>query len=96
MRQLVPPVFVLYSCSIVLAFLLPSPLNWIYLLGAFAYLGMLIYSSLKLTQKLTDFSLFIRTFLTLHFSYGFGYLHGILNFIILKRKPSQKQMKLSR
>ena len=53
-------------------------------------------TSLKLTQKATDFILFIRTFLSLHFSYGFGYLHGILNFIILKRKPSQKQMKLSR
>jgi glycosyltransferase involved in cell wall biosynthesis len=96
MRQLVPPVFVMYICSLVLGLLLPSPLKWIYLVGAFAYLGMLLYSSLKLTKKATDFFLFIRTFLTLHFSYGFGYLHGILNFIVLKRKPSQNQMKLSR
>jgi hypothetical protein len=96
MRQLVPPVFVMYICSLVLGLLLPSPLKWIYLVGALAYVGMLLYSSLKLTKKATDFFSFIRTFLTLHFSYGFGYLHGILNFIVLKRKPSQNQMKLSR
>jgi GT2 family glycosyltransferase len=96
MRQLVPPIFVLYVCTLFLVFFIPRPLNWIYALGALAYVGMLLYSSLKLTKKANDFFLFIRTFLNLHFSYGFGYLHGILNFIILKRKPSQNQMKLSR
>ena len=96
MRQLVPPIFVLYISSLSFSFLLPNPFDWIYFLGGFAYLVMLFYSSLKLIKKGNDFFLFIRTFLTLHFSYGLGYLHGILNFIILKRKPSQKQMKLSR
>jgi glycosyltransferase involved in cell wall biosynthesis len=96
MRQLVPPIFVLYVSSLSFAFLLPYPFNWMYFLGGFAYLVMLLYSSLNLVKKGNDFFLFIRTFLTLHFSYGVGYLHGIINFIILKRKPSQKQMKLSR
>jgi GT2 family glycosyltransferase len=96
MRQLVPPIFVLYVSSLSFAFLLPYPFNWMYFLGGFAYLVMLLYSSLNLVKKGNDFFLFIRTFLTLHFSYGVGYLYGIINFIILKRKPSQKQMKLSR
>jgi GT2 family glycosyltransferase len=96
MRQLVPPIFVLYVSSLSFAFLFPYPFNWMYFLGGFAYLVMLLYSSLNLVKKGNDFFLFIRTFLTLHFSYGVGYLHGIFNFIILKRKPSQKQMKLSR
>jgi GT2 family glycosyltransferase len=96
LRQLVPPIFVLYVSSLSFAFLLPYPFNWMYFSGGFAYLVMLLYSSLNLVKKGNDFFLFIRTFLTLHFSYGVGYLHGIINFIILKRKPSQKQMKLSR
>lgn len=95
-RQVVPPLFVAYIFSLFISFILPNPLNWIYSVGFFAYLGMLIFSSIKLSINLNEFWKFTRTFLILHFSYGFGYLHGILNFILLKRKPSKNQMRLSR
>ncbi len=95
-RQLVPPLFVTYSCSLILFFQIPSPFNWIYFSGFLAYLSILIVVSVKLSIKFKEFEKFLRTFIILHFSYGFGYLHGILNFLLLQRKPSKNQMKLSR
>jgi len=36
------------------------------------------------------------TCLTLHISYGFGYLEGIYDFILLDKPPNQRHEKLSR
>jgi hypothetical protein len=36
------------------------------------------------------------TFPLLHISYGLGYLKGMIDFLALKRKPSDKQKRLSR
>ena len=96
LRQLVPPVFVLYVLSIVFLPLLPFLFTLFYSLPFILYLLLLVFVSLRCAKKSTRVFAFIRTFIILHFSYGSGYLHGILNFIILKRKPSKNQMRLSR
>lgn len=95
-RQLIPPVFVLYLFSIVFLPFLPFLFTLFYSLPFILYLILLVFVSLRCAKKSTSVFAFIRTFIILHFSYGSGYLHGILNFIILKRKPSKNQMRLSR
>ena len=95
-RQLIPPVFVLYVFSIVFLPFLPFLFTLFYSLPFILYLILLVFVSLRCAKKSTSVFAFIRTFIILHFSYGSGYLHGILNFIILKRKPSKNQMRLSR
>jgi GT2 family glycosyltransferase len=94
MRQLVPPLFVLYLC------LLPFCLfNFtIFLIGsvpAVFYLFLAFYVSFKNGKGKDVFSI-LKVFPILHISYGLGYLLGILNFSILNKRPSDKQKSLSR
>lgn len=96
LRQLVPPFFVLYVFTLLFLPILPFIFILFYSLPLFSYMIMLVLVSIRCSKKSTTLIAFIRTFLILHFSYGFGYLHGILNFILLKRKPSKNQMRLSR
>jgi glycosyltransferase involved in cell wall biosynthesis len=95
-RQLVPPVFVLYVFSIVFLPFSLSIFTLFYSLPLILYLILLVFVSLRCAKRSTRLFAFIRAFLILHFSYGYGYIHGILNFIVLRRKPSKNQMKLSR
>ncbi|MBK6527868.1 MAG: hypothetical protein IPG07_21355 [Crocinitomicaceae bacterium] len=37
-----------------------------------------------------------KVFPVLHFSYGWGYLKGLIDFVILRRKPAGSAGKLSR
>lgn len=96
-RQLVPPLFVLYL--ITLFFL---PLFWGGVLSKIAVLPFLFYwvlnllFSAKKAEKITDFFQFLLIFPILHLSYGVGYLKGILHFLLLNKKPSDKQKRMSR
>lgn len=96
LRQLVPPLFVVYIFSLLFSPLLTQILTLFYSSGLMLYLVLLIYVSINRSKNGGDIFSYVRTFFILHFSYGFGYLHGIWNFMILKRKPSKNQMKLSR
>ena len=96
LRQLVPPLFVVFIfMSILLSFLHP-------LLGILSEIVYMIYILMALLvglKKGSTFSESIKisiTFPILHFSYGFGYLKGILEFIVFRKKPSDKQKRLSR
>lgn len=95
-RQLVPPLFVLYLLLLPFAALL----GFIPLLVASAplalYLLLLLTFSLKTSKKVQQFPRLIRTFLTLHLAYGFGYLRGIVEFLILRKTPSDRQKRMSR
>ena len=96
LRQLVPPLFVLYL------FILPFVLFMNLMLGALFSLGLVFYIilafvfSLKKSIGIKEFFGVFKTFPILHFSYGFGYLQGLIHFFILGKKPSNKQKSLSR
>ena len=96
LRQLAPPVFAL------LVICYPFFLIQINLLTVLMSLILVLYSllllifSFKNSIKFSDFLTLIRTFVTLHMSYGLGYLLGIFHFIILKKQPSTKQKQMSR
>lgn len=96
LRQLVPPLFVLYTL------LLPFLLGVNFSLFTFASIGLIFYTLLavffgmKKSENFKEFFGVVKTFPILHFSYGFGYLQGLIHFFVLNKKPSSKQKTLSR
>jgi GT2 family glycosyltransferase len=99
-RQLVPPAFAVYLILLVLSTILLPSVRWIGSWPVWLYVLLGIYFAFK--------SLFFQgsawfkalkiwvTFPLLHISYGLGYLKGMIDFLALKRKPSDKQKRLSR
>lgn len=97
-RQLIPFAFVVYL-------LVGLPISFIgpiycllYVLGIALYLLVNVMISLSITLKLKKASLMVLlpiTFISIHFSYGWGYLRGILKYLILN-KQTKKQLETSR
>jgi succinoglycan biosynthesis protein ExoA len=97
-RHLVPGCFVL--SLIVLA--LTSPWSRIAFWGWIALAGLYSLCSLVasiVTAWRTEWKLFPLlplVFACYHFGYGYGFLRGILDFVILKREPTRAYTKLTR
>ena len=94
-RQMIPPLFVAGSLLGILSFIffpfLGFPLFsfWlIYLLGA-------LYFANKISENESIIGI-CYVFLILHCSYGFGYLKGIVHFLLLNKTADKKHQKLSR
>lgn len=97
-RQLVPPLFVLYLMLAVLSWLFGSIFGTVGSTPLLIYLAITLFVTYKLTKEDKSLKFFdvFKTFPILHISYGLGYLRGILDFLLLKKKPSDKQKQLSR
>ena len=94
-RQLFPPGFVLYLILLPLLLLLPCILQLIGAIPLSLYLlGLLLFTSKLVKWK--DFLNTIWLFPLIHISYGCGYLLGMIDFLLLKKNPSEKQKELSR
>jgi glycosyltransferase involved in cell wall biosynthesis len=96
LRQIVPPLFVLYLMIFLLNI---SSVQFLLLNIPFiVYCIAVAYFSLKLKQSNRSLSWlgFLSTFPIIHVSYGLGYLKGILEFFFLNKKPSDKQKRMSR
>ncbi len=90
LRQLIPSFLILgISLGLILSIfnniflLLTSSLVALYLIFASLF-------SLQNSSGVKDFFHTIYSFFVLHFSYGTGYIKGILDFLILKREPPEK------
>lgn len=98
LRQLVPPIFVGY-----LTLLAISPIVSLCAFQ-FASIPFVLYTILatavavKVVAKDNKVNFFavLSTFPILHLSYGSGYLKGLWEFVVLRKKPSDKQKRLSR
>jgi GT2 family glycosyltransferase len=98
-RQLIPPLFVLYVFTALLSLLsVNSFFILLSFLPLFFYLLLAKLVSFKLVKpfNLNQFIQTLFVFPILHFSYGLGYLKGMFEFLLLKKKPSDKQKRLSR
>lgn len=96
LRQLVPPIFVLYLAVVFITLFFEFKNFTFTLIPLILYFLLSIYFSMKASdQDTSPVKLFI-TFPILHISYGLGYLNGIWEFFLLKKKPSDKQKSLSR
>lgn len=99
LRQLVPPIFVLY----LLLFILISLFSFNLFLITFLSMPLAIYTVMSIffaskavKENNVPFFEVVKTFPILHLSYGLGYLKGILHFLILGKKPSEKEKIMSR
>jgi len=95
-RQLIPLFFVLFLISGAIGSFLSSYLLILSAAVLFIYFLLAAIFASKISPKTTYTPLIISVFLILHISYGFGYLRGLINFIILNKQPAKKSMELSR
>lgn len=98
MRQLVPPLFVMYLLLFAISFLFGIYIISVGSLPIMIYIALVFYVSYDIHSKhkeLSHWDIF-KTFPILHVSYGLGYLNGIWDFMVMNKKPSQKNQELSR
>ncbi|MFN8673265.1 MAG: glycosyltransferase family 2 protein [Candidatus Sericytochromatia bacterium] len=96
LRQLIPFLFVVFLIVFSIGSLLSKIILYIYISILFLYLILAFYSASKKTKNIKEVFLVIYTFIILHVSYGYGYLQGIVDFFILRKKISNKNTSLSR
>jgi len=95
-RQLVPPLFVLYFLIFPFVLFFNLKVGIVFSLVFLLYIIFACVFALKKSNGIKEFLGVFKTFPILHFSYGLGYLQGLIHFIVLRKKPSNKQKSLSR
>lgn len=94
-RQLFPPTFVLYLCGLPLYYFFSLWLQLLFTTPLMLYLCGMTFFSLRLTG-IKNFLNTVSLFPIIHVSYGLGYLLGMIDILLLKKNPSEKQKELSR
>jgi len=95
-RQLIPLFFVLGIMGGLMVSLIFPMFWWLYISGILTYLLLSVYFAQKQAKTVFDGVKIAPIFPILHFSYGFGYLVGIIHFVLLNKKPTNKSKELSR
>lgn len=95
-RQLFPSLLILGILGGLLIFWIHPFLTAVYFLSILTYLIMSIYFAIKKTTEFTQLFKIVGVFYILHFSYGWGYLKGIIDFIFLSKEPSKGSKQLTR
>lgn len=97
LRQLAPPLWVFFLLAGWTGFLIHTVLGWMYAIVVAMYVALAIYTASRMRMKsVRRFWMLLRTFGVLHFSYGLGYLRGLIHFYVLGRKPSMHSERLTR
>lgn len=96
LRQLAPPFFVLYLFLLPFTYLIGPWIGLAASLPLMVHLLLNIYYSLSNAKMMSEFPQLLKTYWILHLSYGLGYLRGLWEFVLMGRKPSDKQKRLSR
>lgn len=96
MRQLVPPAFVLFLFLLPLTFLIHWYLGLAALCGLAVYVGLGLLVALRAADKPKEVLALWSVFPVLHLSYGLGYLKGMIDFLVLRKNPSDHAKRLSR
>ncbi len=96
LRQLVPALFVLYLIlAPVLAAVVPL-LRWPLLAVLLLYVAAATFSAYRASARRGDMPGVMRAFITMHVAYGWGYLKGIVRFMLLGAMPSRASGSLTR
>lgn len=96
LRQLVPPLFVLYLFTFIAVPFIGFIASVIWIIPATLYCLLNFLISAKNAKSINQFFKMFIIFGILHLSYGLGYLKGMFEFLILNKKPSNSQKRLSR
>jgi glycosyltransferase involved in cell wall biosynthesis len=95
-RQLIPALFVFFILLFgFLSFLSPT-IRLLFFSGLTLYFLLAMYSAVKKSNNLIRIFKILWIFLILHFSYGLGYIEGIIDFLLLRKKISDKKAILNR
>jgi glycosyltransferase involved in cell wall biosynthesis len=94
-RQLIPFLFVSFLLMGLLASCFNGVLRMIYLSGIATYCLLAFYFAFQKSIQLNNAAKIAATFFLLHWSYGVGYAKGLLDFILLNKKP-KKEVQLTR
>jgi len=100
-RQIVPTSFIGSLSLVLLLSFFSKFFLWLFLFILGFYIAVNFSLSLIISMKKKDLKLLpflITSFITLHFSYGFGYLKGIWDFVVFKKhlRKKIKDMPLTR
>jgi hypothetical protein len=68
----------------------------LYVFGLLLYFMLAFYFAFKTDKNWVNTLKIAYTFFILHFSYGLGYLKGIIDFIILNKKTVKSNIALTR
>ena len=100
LRQFAPPLLVLFLILSIFSFFLMPYIFPFFAIILALYLGIMFYVSCKLSYRYNVklFPYVIYSFLTIHISYGLGYLKGLLDFVLLKKhyKKNLNRIDISR
>jgi glycosyltransferase involved in cell wall biosynthesis len=91
LRQFVPPLFALFLILCVIGGLIVKETLLLGLIGLAFYLVVDLIFSIRILTKNSQPQLIFYLpwiFFVIHISYGFGYLSGIINFIILRKEKT--------
>ncbi|MEY4877501.1 MAG: hypothetical protein RL708_2651 [Bacteroidota bacterium] len=94
-RQLIPFLFVSFLFVGFLASCFNEVLRMLYLSGIATYCLLAFYFAFQKSTQLKTTIKIASTFFLLHWSYGVGYAKGLLDFILLNKKPN-KEVQLTR
>ena len=92
LRQVVPLLFVLFLFGGLILSIFHFIFFAIYLIGLMSYGLACFYFASKQSTSSSDLGKIMRTFFTLNFSYGWGYLKGIIDFFILQKKIRKSEI----
>ncbi len=100
LRQFMPFFFIssLVISLIIAIFYLPIIWLFIFILGSYCILNILVSLTIAFRNNKKLFFSVCISFAAIHFSYGIGYIKGVVDFILLKRHKRRdlQQIKLSR
>lgn len=96
LRQLVPALLVLYVLLGSLLALFNTIICMLFVIGLLVYLTTAVYAATKVKTNELQLIKIICSFFILHFSYGLGYIEGIINFVVFRNKPKANNTTLSR
>ncbi|MGB1039988.1 MAG: glycosyltransferase family 2 protein [Flavobacteriales bacterium] len=96
LRQLVPLFFVIGLIIGSILSIFYFVFQFLLFAGIILYFHMSLMAGRKQTGSVDNMGRVAKVFPILHLSYGFGYLSGIFNFLILNKKPSNRSKALTR
>jgi hypothetical protein len=94
LRQLIPPLFTLYLLLLPVFYHMDHILLLSGPLAAYVLLNFYYTAFSKLPIK--QWHQIVLMYWNIHIAYGWGYLHGIFRFLILRKSPEISQTSLSR
>ncbi len=91
-RQLVPLAFVLFLLIGFISSFFSPVFLYLFLAGLVAYMLLSAYSAAKISSGIKQTFQVMKAFFILHFSYGSGYLQGIIDFFIFQKQIKKEEV----